>query len=303
MTTLNVMPIRDKSWFEPVNIVLLIALCALTLYPFWYVLVLSLNEGKDAATGPIWFWPREFTLDNYKYVIRNPYLIDAFYVTIARCVIGSLISVSVTFMVAFAISHRTLPGRKAILYYYMMPMFIGGSVVSNYVVMAKLGLINNFLVYVLPGAFAFFNMIIMRTFIEQIPGEMQESAMIDGAGKIRILWSIIIPLSKPILAAMLFFSVVGGWLDFGANLLYVTKRSMFVLQYVLYMTVLSSQSNEMLQLMSTSGRLPTNVATSLPTPEVLKMSTLVVVTLPLLFVYPFFQKYFVKGMMVGAIKA
>lgn len=289
--------------FDAANIIAMLLLCVITLYPFWYITVLSLNEGVDAAKGPIWFWPRAFTLQNYVYVFHNPHLQSAFLVTAARSVAGSLLSVGVMLLAAYALSKRFLRWRKAILFFLMIPMFIGGSIVSNYVVMAKLGLLNNFLVYILPGAFGFFLMIIIRTFIEQLPEGMEESAMIDGAGYWQVFTRIIVPLSAPILAAMLFFGVVGHWLDLSANLFYITDQKLYVLQYVLYLVVLSSQSSDMLALMMSTGTLPQNVSTSLPTPQVLKMATLVVVTLPLLFVYPFFQKYFIKGLLVGAIKA
>lgn len=299
--------LQTFSWgeriFDVCNVASLLALCGLVLYPFWYVLVLSLNDGADAAKGPIWFWPREFTTINYTYVFNNPLITDAFVVTISRSIIGALFGVAVMTLVAYALSKRDIPGRKAIIYFFMIPMFIAGSVISNYVVIVKLGLLNHFLVYILPGAFVFLYMIIIRTFIEQLPIDLEESAMMDGAGYMQIFLRIILPLSKAILAAMLFFGVVTHWLDFGANLLYVTDRSLFVLQYVLYMVVLSNQSSDMLEIMQASGRLPQHVGNRLPTPQVLKMSTLIVVTMPLLFVYPFFQRYFVKGMMIGAVKA
>ncbi|RAP77892.1 carbohydrate ABC transporter permease [Paenibacillus montanisoli] len=288
--------------FNICNITLLLLLCLVTLYPFWYVLVLSFNVGIDAAKGPIWFWPRDFTWDNYNYVFHNPMIKSAFFVTIGRAILGSLFSICVMLLAAFALSKRFLPGRRMILYFLMIPMFISGSLISNYVVMVKLGLLNNFLVYIIPGAFSFFFMIIIRTFIEQIPEGVEESAMIDGAGFYQIFIKIIVPLCKPILAAMLFFSIVGHWLDFGTNLLYVNEEKLYVLQYVLYLVVIANKGSDMINLMQFSGTVPT-VKDAVPTPEVLKMSTLMVVTLPLLFVYPFFQRFFIKGMMVGAIKA
>jgi len=291
--------------FDALNLMLMIALCVVTIYPFWYVFIYSLNTGADAMRGPIWFWPRVFTLDNYRYVAQNPYITNAFLVTIARVLCASVFSVSVNMLAAYALSKRVLPGRKALLYYFLAPMFIGGTTVSNFVVIAKLGLLNNFLVYILPGAFGFFTMIIMRTFIEQIPEALEESAKIDGASFNQIFFKIILPLSKPILAAMFFFSIVGAWLDFGTTLLYITDRSLYVLQYVLYMVTLSNQAQSMMQLVMSqgAGAISSMGNGELPTPEVLKMAILVTVTAPLLFIYPFFQKYFIQGMMVGAIKS
>lgn len=288
--------------FDIANIVFMILLSFATLYPFWYVIVLSLNLSSDASRGPIWFWPREFTLENYIYVLKNPAIIQAFGVTIARSLIGSALSVVINLAAAYAISKRYLPGRKIILFFFLLPMFVGGSVITNYLIFAKVGLLNNFLVYVIPGAFSFFSMIIIRTFIEGLPDGLEEAAMIDGAGYVKLFLKIVFPLCTPILAAMFFFGIVGGWLDFGTNLLYVTNKSLYVLQYVLYLAIHSQDQDMFAQMMRSSGRV-LEYNKKPPTPEVLKMSTLVVVTLPLLFVYPFFQRFFVKGMMVGAIKA
>lgn len=292
--------------FDRTNAIFLVILSFLTIYPFWYVLVLSLSEGNAAAKGPVWFWPRGFTFSNYLYVLNYASLQEAFLVTAARCVIGTSFSVAVSMLAAYSLSKRFLPGRKAILYFFILPMFIGGSIISNYVVIAKLGLLNNFFVYILPGAFGFFGMVIMRTFIEGIPAELEECTMLDGAGYWIIFTRIILPLSKPILAAFLFFGVVGGWLDFYTNLTYVTERKLYTLQYILYMVIQQNEAANMIDIRNASEsikRLQEARGAGLPTPTVIKMSVMVIVTFPILFIYPFFQKYFVKGMLIGAIKA
>jgi len=291
--------------FDMLNLVLMIILGCITVYPFWYVLVLSFNNGLDAAEGPIWFWPRAFTLDNYSYVLQYGSLKAAFLVTVARCVVGALLTVLVSMLAAYALSKRFLPGRKVFLYFFLIPMFIGGTLISNYVIIAKLGLLNNFLVYVIPGAFTFFGMIIMRTHIEEIPAELEESAMLDGAGYWVLFTRIILPLSKPVIAAFLFFSVVGGWLDLNTNLIYITDRSLYTLQYILYMVINANESAYMIRDVNQAGAaaLRNMGGNNTPTPEVIKMTVMVVVTFPILFIYPFFQRFFVKGMMVGSVKA
>ncbi|WP_269845622.1 carbohydrate ABC transporter permease [Paenibacillus selenitireducens] len=210
-------------------------------------------------------------------------------------------------LAAYALSKRFLLGRKTLLFFFMMPMFIGGTIISNYVVIAKLGLLNNFLVYVLPGAFGFFAMIIMRTHIEQLPEELHESATIDGAGYVRIFFQIILPLSMPVIAAFSFFAVVGNWLDYYTNLLYVTDRNLSTLQFVLYEIINRAEASSLIDFTKTTDaaqrRLMSMANNTVPTPEVIKMTVMVVVTFPLLFIYPFFQKYFVKGMLTGAVKA
>ena len=296
-----------EAIFDRANVCVMVLLSLITLYPFWYVLVLSFNTGRDAAEGPIWFWPRQFTLENYVYVLNYGSLKSAFAVTVGRCIAGALLTVSVSMLAAFSLSKRFLPGRKAILFFFMLPMFIGGTMISHYVVVTKLHLLNNFLVYVIPGAFTFFGMVIMRTHIEEIPGELEESAMLDGANYWTIFIRIILPLSKPIIAAFLFFSIVEGWLDLYTNLIYVTDRKLFTLQYILYMVINSNEASYMARDVNNAGaaalrRMRLN-RSSLPTPEVIKMTVMVIVTFPILFIYPFFQKYFIKGMLVGAIKA
>ena len=294
---------RGERAFDVFNICFMLVLCFIMLYPFWYVLIYSFNEGRDAALGGIWFFPRKFTISNYSYVLGNPYITNAYFITISRTVLGAFIHLVITGFAAYALSKRELPGRKFIIYFYMIPMFIGGTLVSNYVVIAKLKLLNNFLMYIIPGAFGFFMMIIIRTFFEQLPEALEESAYIDGAGYITIFFRITLPLSGPIVATTVFFSAVGHWLDFYTSLIYVTKPSLQTLQFILYKIVIANETAEMMKQLSTTTMLE-NIGSQTPiTTQVLKMTTLVVVTFPLLFVYPFFQKYFIKGVLIGAVKA
>ena len=300
------MTVGERS-FNVINGIFLIILCLIMVYPFWYVLVLSFNTGSDAASGPLWLWPREWTLKNYEYVLGYEALQVAFRTTLSRVATGPFLTVGVCMMAAFSLSKRNLPGRRWIAFLMILPTFFGGSIISTYIVYAKLGLMNNFLVYIVPGCFQFFNMVIMRTFIEGIPIDIEESAMLDGAGYFRIFFQFTLPLCLPIIACFGFFSVCNHWLDLQTNLLYVTDRSLQTLQYVLYQVINSSEAAFFID----AGASAETVAASLeaanknaiPTPEVVKMTVMVVVTFPILMVYPFFQKYFIKGMLVGAVKA
>ena len=298
---------RGERAFDIFNVIFMIVMCIIMVYPFWYVLVLSLNTGSDAIRGPIWFWPRQFTFDNFNIVLRYPGLHKAAIVTVLRCIVGPVINVIVCLLAAFALSKRFLPGRKAIIYFLMGPMFIGGTVVSNYIVMAKIGFLNNFLVYIIPGAFGYFTAVIMRSFIDGIPMELQESAMLDGAGYSTIFFRIILPLCKPCIAAFLFFSVVGNWLDMNTTLLYITKQNLYTLQYVMHLVLSSTEAKTIINATTANAQQQMaalqNARSSAPTPQVIKMAIIVVVTFPILFVYPFFQKYFIKGMLTGAVKA
>jgi len=287
--------------FDIWNVLFLFLVCFITLYPFWYVLVLSFNEGRDAALGGIWFWPRVFSVDNYKFVLNNPMLKRSYFITISRTVTGACWTLFVTGLAAYSMSKRHLPGRNLILTFFMIPMFIGGTVISTYIVIAKLGLLNTFLIYIING-FNFFFMIIVRTFIYGIPSSLEESAKIDGATYFTILFRIILPLCMPVVAVILLFSGVDHWLDFYTNLIYVQKRELYTVQYLLYLVVRANQANVILEQAAVSGGDVSLLRAGKVTPQAIQMATLMVATLPILFVYPFLQKYFVKGVLIGAIK-
>ncbi len=294
----------SEQAFRVFNVAILCAVCFLTLYPFWYVLVLSLNDGRDSALGGVYFFPRRITLANYQYVLAQKALKVAYLNTIIRTVAGAVINMLVSGLAAYAMSKKRLPGRTAMLTYLMIPMFIGGTVVSYYVVIAKLGLLDRFLVYILPGAFNFFYMIIIRTFINGIPISLEESAKMDGATYYRIFFRIVLPLCMPVVATILLFSGVSYWLDFYTNLLYVSKPGLMVVQYLLYMVTRANRMNVLTEQQALlSGQLWQLQQSESPlTGESVKMTVLMVVTLPILVVYPFLQKYFIKGVLIGAIK-
>lgn len=295
-------PTPGENVFDAFNVLLMLLVSFLFLYPFWYILVYAFNNSQDAQAGNLWFWPRKITLNNFAYVLSGTLLKRAYLVTIARAVSGSALHLVVTGLAAYALSKRYLPGRKVLTYFLIIPMFIGGTMISNYVVMAKLRLLNNFLVYILPWAFSFYIMAIARAFIEEIPASLEESAKMDGAGYLRIFFQLVLPLCTPIIATILIFSVVGHWLDFYMNLVYVTKTELYVLQYVLF-RLTSGMGDATIGTML--GQLAGGLAMKSPekfTTETLRLTTLVVVTVPVLFVYPFFQKYIIKGVLLGAIK-
>jgi len=285
--------------FNVFNILLMLIMCFIMVYPFWYCLIRSFNDGLDATRGNIWFWPRKFTIDNYVKLLSYRILLTSYRVTIARTVIGSLLSLVVTGLCAYAMTKKQLPGRNVIITIFMIPMFIGGTAVSNYIVMSRLHMLDTFWIYIIPGCFGFFNMIIMRTYFYGIPTSLEESAKIDGAGYMRIFFRLIVPLSMPVIACILLFNAVGNWLDFYTNLLYVkNNKQLYVAQYVLYLIINANQPATMKE----GGQAPEMKSTANVTPEVLKMAILMFITAPILFLYPFLQKYFVQGVLIGAVK-
>ncbi len=289
--------------FDNLNTLFLVIFAFLTLYPFWYILVLSLNEGTDSLKGGVWFWPRKWTLTNYAYVLFNPQIMIAYRTTILRTVSGSLLSLIVCGLAAYSLTKHHLPGRNAIILIFLIPMFIGGTVVSYYVLMAKLKLLNTFWVYIIPGCFNFFMTIIMRTYMYTIPPSLEESAKMDGASYFRIFVRIIVPLCKPIIATVLLFSAVGHWLDFYTNMLYTAmNKAIMTLQYLLYLLILAKEAS-----MSSITEHPPlggifTTRQEQVTPIAVKTAVIMFVTLPILFVYPFVQKYFVQGVLIGSVK-
>ena len=286
--------------FDSANAFVMLLLAVVMIYPFWYVLVFAVNNSQDSSAGHLWFWPRKPTFENIVFVLQRPVLQRAYLVTIARTIVGPLIHLIVTGLAAYALSKRYLPGRKAITYYLIVPMFIGAPLVATYVVYARLHLLNNFLVYVLPGAFAFFMMAIARALFEEIPASLEESAKMDGAGYLRIFFRIILPISTPIVATILIFSAVGNWLDFFTNLVFVATDKLSTLQYLLYQIV--NQNATQNGIMGPQQYQGEAVAQFRISSETLKATTLVIITLPIIFIYPFFQGYIIKGLLIGSIK-
>jgi putative aldouronate transport system permease protein len=287
--------------FDGVNALFMIIFAGVTLYPFWYVVIYALNETQDAYSGGLWFWPRKFTLENIGYILSASQLQRAYLLTLARAVLGPLLHLVVTGFAAYALSKRSLPGRKFITYYLIVPMFVGAPIVATYVVYARMGLMNNFLVYILPGAFGFFMMAVARALFEEIPSSLEESAKMDGAGYLRIFFRLILPLSTPIVATILIFSVVGHWLDFMTNYIFVQNPKLSTLQYLLYQfqqgSIVPSALGSSMLSTTTVGQARTKFSA-----DTLKATTLVVITLPIVFVYPFFQGYIIKGLLIGSIK-
>lgn len=290
--------------FDIINYILLTLLGIATVYPFIYSAVLSFNDGFDALKGGIYLWPREFTLDNYKRAFENPYISNAFKISVLRTVLSVVLSVFLTALLAYALSKRELPGRTFFVFFFYFTSLFGGGLIPTYVIYRQLGLLNNFWVYVLPGLYSFYNAVIIRTFFDGVPDSIPESAEIDGCSELQIFLRIMLPLSTPVLATIALFVGVGNWNDWFTGEYFVTKNELkpaaTLLQNLLSEAAYEiggagadkKQINEMLQL----GK-QANV-----TPESLRMAFLMILTVPILCIYPFLQKYFVQGVMVGAVK-
>lgn len=287
---------KSEYIFDNINFLIMIIICAITIYPIWYVIVNSLNDGVDAMGGGIYWWPREFTIENYKAVFANPGILTAFGVTIAKTVIGTLTHVFFTAMVAYAISRRDLYGRNFYMVIGIITMFFSGGLIPYFLLIRDLGLFDNFLVYIVPTLFNFFHLIIFVSFFRELPTSLEEAAKIDGANDFMIFIKVILPLSMPVIATIALFQGVYQWNDYFAGVIFVNNPDLQPIQTYLYKVVAESSSNQMM------ANAPGGITTKTVTSQSIKLATMVVTTLPIMLVYPFLQKYFVKGMLIGSVK-
>ncbi len=282
--------------FNGINMIIMILICFITLYPIWYVVIHSFNDGADSMLGGVFWWPRVFTLDNYREVFRNSSIVNAFAVSIMRTIIGTLTNVFFTAMVAYGLSKTRLIGRKLFLTMGTVTMFFSGGLIPTYLLLKNLGLLDNFWVYIFPSMFNFFNAIIFINFFKEIPPALEESAGLDGANDLLIFVRIILPLSKPVLATIALFTGVYHWNDYFSGVIFINTDSLQPIQTFLYRIVSEAGSSQMI------ASMPAGVAASKVTSLSIRLATMVATTFPIVCVYPFLQKYFVKGIMIGSVK-
>lgn len=283
-------------------ILLLAILCFSILYPFAYMLAISLNVGSDAAKGGVYLWPRKFTLDNFNIVLGNAVIRHAFGITVLRTLVGTVAGLLVTLLAAFGLSYRNLPLRGTLLGYVLITMLFNGGLIPFYIQLNQLHLLNSFWVYIAPSAFSAWNMFVMMKFINGIPEALIESADLDGAGPLRILWSVIVPLSKPMLAAIGLFTGVMHWNDWFAGAFFVSDQSLIPVQTFLQQLLSAQNIAAVLGSNDNVEALVRGSALSNVTLMSIKMATVMVSAIPILCVYPFLQRYFVKGVLIGSVK-
>lgn len=291
----------SRKIFYVCNVLFLLLMCAVVLFPYLNLLAKSFNEGADSMKGGIWLWPRKFTLENYKSVFSNKWFGTALGISVSRVILSVVVHVAVQFMVAYAFLNKQLMGRKAITIFFMIPMYFSGGVICNYILFSKLGLMNNYWLYIIPTAFSFYNMVIIRSYLESIPESIRESARIDGANDLQIAFSIVFPLAKPVLATVALWVAVGSWNDWTTTMYYVTKPKLQPLQYLLMRLL---KESETIQAMLNEAAMQGLAVEFVPkvTPASIQAAQLMVTTIPIVIVYPFLQKYFIQGMTLGAVK-
>lgn len=283
--------------FSTVNYLFLTVLGMATLYPFVNLLAISLNESLDTLRGGIYLWPRQFTLDNYQLVFQNPRIYAAAWLSVARTIIGTLCALAATTMVAFALSRSEFVLRKSLNTIIVISMYVNGGLIPYYLLIKNLGLTNTFLVYIIPGLVGAFHVMIMRSYFDQLPNGLIESSRIDGANDFQVLFRVVLPVSLPVLATITLFVSVGHWNAWIDNFLFNSNEKLTLLQYEL-MKILH-QSTE--QISASPGNAD-DALMRVTTPQAIRATMTIVVTMPILFVYPFMQKYFIKGMTLGAVK-
>lgn len=290
---------KDKNTiFDYFNITIIFVLSVICLYPCYLVLITSLNEPVDSLRGGLYFFIRDFTFDNYEFFFRDPVMLRAFTISVARTVIGAVSSVFFTACFAYGVSKKYLIGRKYILAFMLITMYVSGGLIPIFILIKNVGLYKNFLVYIIPLLFSSYNAIIMMTFFKGLPSELDESAKIDGANDLRIFISIVLPMSKALLATIMLFNAVWQWNSWFDTMIFGGKKLM-TLQYKLVQIIRDVDAAKKLALQNDAFN---KVMGYEPSLEAVKATAMAVTIIPILMVYPFLQKYFVKGVMIGSLK-
>lgn len=297
-------PLNKANAFDWINGILLTVFVILMVYPIYQCLVISLNDGSDIQfNGVVYLWPRKFSLESYATVLGDSSFGIAAFNTIARTVLGSLIAVLVTSGYAFAISHKNLVMRKFLTIIGVITMYIGGGLIPTFLVVKDLGLYDTFWVYLLLPAFTMFNCTVFVTYFKGIGTEIEESAMIDGANDLTIFFRIIVPIAKPVFACILLFVAVQHWNSYQDCMIYTKNDNLTVLSYRFARMLLVQQQVETAMLDYESMTTEQMMALTGPVSSTtLQMATMMVTVIPIICVYPFLQRYFVKGIMVGSLK-
>jgi putative aldouronate transport system permease protein len=279
--------------FQAILIILISMLCIATIYPFVHITSVSLSSPSEASRFGFHLYPKEIDFFAWNQVLSQTKIWTGFGNSVFRTVVGTLLTLIAMSLCAYPLSRKYLPHRSFYTMIILFTMFFGGGIIPSFLLMKWLGLMNDIWVYILPGMVPTFSMLVLRNFFMGIPTELEESAKIDGANDIRILFTIILPLSKPVLATLALWSAVGHWNSWFDAVLYITDQDKQVLQFFLREIVITNTDAE------TFGR---TVVGNLKYAPAIKAATIMFAALPILIVYPFLQKYFVKGTMIGSLK-
>lgn len=279
--------------FDVFNYTFMVIMMIVMLYPLLNVLAVSLSNASDINAGNVTWFPRGFNLAGYQYIIEDGQLFIGYKNTILYAAVGTVLTLTLTSLAAYVLCRKDLVGRKFFTIYWAITMFFGGGMIPTYLNIQRLGLMDTFLVMVLPGAVGAYTLFVFRSFMSALPGELRESAYIDGAGEWRVWAQVILPLSKPLLATYALFTIVGHWNSWFDAMLYVRDPKIQPVQLLIRNLMTASVSDTQNMNMTAFQKM---------TPEGLKMACVVVAMAPILCVYPFLQKYFIFGMYTGSVK-
>ncbi|GAA3447840.1 carbohydrate ABC transporter permease [Planomonospora venezuelensis] len=277
--------------FDALNIALLIGLALITVLPLLYVLAASFATESEIATRPFFLWPEKFVTDTYAYIFGTGTFVRALVTTICVTAVGTLVQVMLTFTMAYPLAKRYLPGRALVLNLVIFTLVFSGGMIPTYLVVRDLGMLDSYWALILPLAINPFYLIIVKSFFQELPQALEEAARIDGCSETGVFFKIVLPLSKPIIATFSLFYAVGIWNDYMSPLLYIDDSSKWTLQVLVRQLTSADAENALAQLDSVF----------FPA-EGLKFAVIVIATLPILFFYPFLQKYFAKGVLIGSVK-
>lgn len=290
---------KGEKIYTFVNVALLSIFALICTYPFYYLIINSLSNNKAAAAGEVNWWIQGLHWDNYKTVLGLDGLATSAWISVARTVIGTVLTVLASAYLGFMFTQRKMWKRSFWYRFVVITMYFNAGLIPMFITMKNYGLTNNFWVYILPAIVQPFNIILVKTFIESIPSSLQEAAEVDGAGTMTVFWKIVLPMCTPILATVAIFSAVNQWNSFQDTLIYMTDSKLWSLQYLLYTYI--NQASSIANSVKANAANAAMLATA-ATPTAIRMTVSVIVVLPIIFIYPFFQRFFVKGMMLGAVK-
>lgn len=278
----------------------LIFVLIITFYPFWNIFVLSLNSADDTVRGGIYLWPRVLSFASYHEILQDDEILSGLKVTIIRTLVGTPLAVLVISLLAFALSKRNLVGGRALSLFFIFTMYFGGGLIPYYMILKSVHLIDSFLVYIFPNLMNVFFVIIVRTFMQELPAEVEESAKIDGANDLQIFARIVMPICVPVLVTIGLFSAINHWNSWFDSYVFTYKPGLKTLQAVLVKILNQYQTDSFT---SSASRMADSAKRLSVSSDTIRMAATMVATLPIIAVYPFLQRYFVKGMTLGAVKS
>ncbi|QNK54425.1 MULTISPECIES: carbohydrate ABC transporter permease [Paenibacillus] len=286
---------RKMGWFDYLNVLLMLLIIVVIFYPIYYMGIVSVSSGLAVQRGEVYLFPVDLTWKAYEIVLNDPMILRSYANTLLYTSLGVLINLTLTIMCAYPLSRKHLYGKGIIAFFVIFTMFFDGGLIPRYMVVHSLNMVNTIWAIVLPTAISVFNLILMRTFFENIPDELHESAIVDGAGEARTLLQIILPLSMPVIATIFIFYTVAHWNSFFPALIYLNEKSLYPLQIIVRNIVIQGELAAQVTEMGTSEGMSVMALN-------VKYAVVFIAILPVLAVYPFVQRFFVQGAMLGAVK-